>query len=350
MHRVSTKEVHALSAALLIITLLALNTHPVAAQPTGTSSKLDEDFVNHLNAGVALANSGKQDAAIEEFKKAALIKPDDQLLLLDMGQSYQVAGKNIEALEKYKRYLTLYPKGPHVSLITNNFRTMQTQIMNSGGRTSQGQDNYLVEVSGANGARWTENQMPIPVYVARGKAEMKGYHDDFPQLFKDAFAQWCDASRGKVSVKYVDSPDKARLTCSWTANLKDLANPMEGGQALTMKGPGNTIMGANILLLTQSPNVPKSAESPSNYMSHVCLHEIGHALGLIGHSSQPQDIMFSMMNFDGSAPQLTERDKKTMSLLYSNGSSATLPANAPPQEPAQNQKTPEAQPTSDKMN
>ena len=53
-------------------------------------------------------------------------------------------------------------------------------------------------------------------------------------------------------------------------------------------------------------------------MRWICLHEIGHALGLMGHSSQHNDVMYSSMPLATIDRGLSERDKNTLKYLYSD--------------------------------
>ncbi len=48
----------------------------------------------------------------------------------------------------------------------------------------------------------------------------------------------------------------------------------------------------------------------------TCLHEFGHALGLQGHSSRPDDIMYHAIS-PRQSPTLTARDQATITGLYS---------------------------------
>jgi len=298
--------------AAIVANLSTVRAQENALRQTGVGS--EEAFVKHLNSGVSLANGGKTGEAIVELKKAAAIKPDDPLLLVNLGQAYQLSGKNVEALDQYKKYLRLYPKGPYVAQITSMFRVMQTQIQQTGGKSSQGKDNYLTEAVAPGGGRWDQGQMPLRVFVASG-AGVEDYKDEFAGIFKKAFADWCEATQGKVSVSYVESPQNANIVCKWTANVKDLANPAEGGQAFVQMVLQRSIIKADLLLLTHDVRVPATV-TPESYMRFICLHEIGHALGLAGHSSQPGDIMFSLMNYEAATKELTDRDKKTILALY----------------------------------
>ncbi len=70
-----------------------------------------------------------------------------------------------------------------------------------------------------------------------------------------------------------------------------------------------------IVLLTAhaADNLPPSV----NEIKGVCLHEIGHALGLNGHSPNSNDIMYcSETGSESRRPQLTVRDLATLKKLY----------------------------------
>ncbi len=53
-------------------------------------------------------------------------------------------------------------------------------------------------------------------------------------------------------------------------------------------------------------------------MRWICLHEIGHALGLMGHSTNHSDVMYSSMPLATNNRGLSERDKNTVKHLYSD--------------------------------
>jgi tetratricopeptide (TPR) repeat protein len=101
----------------------------------------------------------------------------------------------------------------------------------------------------------------------------------------------------------------------WVDNPAQVVNPMEGGQTLVAPDANGVITRAKIKLLTQNPNALQQVTDAS--LRHICLHESGHALGLLGHSSQPGDIMFSTVNYSTPLSGLSDRDKKTMLELYS---------------------------------
>lgn len=265
----------------------------------------------HSALGAALGKIGKNDEAISELKKALELDPNDQQALVNIGQLCQLSGRNSEALDYYQKYLSLYPKGQYVPQISMMVKTMQMELMRrKGAIASSGQDNYLSEALAPGAAKW--EQSSVTVFIADGKAK-KGYKEQFADILKSAFAAWSEATKSKLKFQFVDKPSAALIRCSWTDNVKDLLNPVEGGQAIAVNNTHGKIIKAEIMLLTSNPNVPVFSDK---YFKHVCLHEVGHALGLGGHSSQSGDVMFPYANYESASGEMSERDKKTIGMLY----------------------------------
>ncbi|MFX5214495.1 matrixin family metalloprotease, partial [Acinetobacter baumannii] len=80
----------------------------------------------------------------------------------------------------------------------------------------------------------------------------------------------------------------ASIKVLWTDKVSDLKNVAESGEAKLFLDQ-NSIKNAEIWLLTQPIN--KSMVLTDNVFRLVALHEIGHALGLSGHTTNPDDIM-----------------------------------------------------------
>jgi predicted Zn-dependent protease len=248
------------------------------------------------------------------------VQPKNELVLFNLGQAYQMDGRNADALKSYQKYLSSFPKGQYVPLIANMVRVMQTQVLMSRGASSSAQDNYLNEAIAGGGCRWAAEQVPVKVYIASADG-VNGFKPEYAKFLKDAFAEWATATDTRIKFSFVENMNEALVKCRWTANPKDLANPGEGGQAFVAHSAQGAAVAAELLICTK-PDSLSGAQPSEKFMKHICLHEVGHVLGMPGHSSSPNDVMFSLVNPESVTGILSERDKKTAKALYSLGEKA----------------------------
>lgn len=179
-------------------------------------------------------------------------------------------------------------------------------------RPSIGGD-YLREMIGADGQteRWAADQLPLRVYIGRGGA---GYRPSFENLFVAAMHEWSRASNGRITWTRVSDPQSANLIATWDPNANSIAG--EAGNTATRYRMGadgrRYIVFAEIAIMpTNGSNAYSDAE-----MHKICLHEIGHSLGL-HHCSTTGDIMFFRSN-PAQISALGPRDASTIQRLYSS--------------------------------
>lgn len=188
--------------------------------------------------------------------------------------------------------------------------------------TAPPEDEYLDSATaGGRYFRWPAERMPIRVYIAPG-AGATGYRDSFSRALADAFAAWAKGSDNRIAFWIVTDPSQADITCDWTgdpAKVVEAGRSVEGGltKLSGQEQPGGVdvkIVRARVTLLTKDRGgTPLSDDD----MKKVCLHEIGHALGLNGHSNNNHEIMF-FSESPSVWPALTKRDKATIRRLYAS--------------------------------
>lgn len=175
--------------------------------------------------------------------------------------------------------------------------------------------NYLAEIGGAKLGRWPAAKMPLKVCIVPA-SNVQGYQPSFDQLLIKCFQDWGNSSGGKISFKGVSDAKTADIVCTWTSDTSKFMNTAEAGET-TVYGANNVIQHCTIQILTvphpMSPGVPVSEPR----LRWICLHEIGHALGLGGHTRNPQDIMFFSTPLAEVWKDLTPRDISTIQALYS---------------------------------
>ncbi len=202
--------------------------------------------------------------------------------------------------------------------------------------------------------------MPILVYIE--DADVKTYKKYFTDAVKDALKEWENASEGKIKFKISNDPMRSHLRIIWTEYFEDFAwqpvlkkedisaekQRIKYGKAnslvqigsiaaMVLGGlagvPAVSVLGsiggsvASPLLQYKSLDLDNGSmkvkintnctegmtkEQALEKIKQISMHQVGHALGIYGHSPAPEDIMYS--NF--SVNKLSERDKNTIKEIY----------------------------------
>ncbi|MBX9692983.1 MAG: matrixin family metalloprotease [Cyanobacteria bacterium] len=185
-----------------------------------------------------------------------------------------------------------------------------------------GGSDYFAAVTQEGVVTWDPSRMPLKVFINSGRG-VAGYQQTYRARFMESLQEWTQVSGGRITFTMVSNPRAADITCTWTERLRQSNHSMETGntQTLTRRSRydgGGTIERADISIATLS----NTQSFPDEQMKRVALHEIGHAIGLQGHSPDPRDIMYfatSPLQTD-----LTSRDINTFGRIY-NSPIARLP-------------------------
>jgi predicted Zn-dependent protease len=183
--------------------------------------------------------------------------------------------------------------------------------------------NYLpfmlwhLEVEGSDEAwlvlcRWKPEDFPLAVHVVRPElAEdvQDEIHPTDPSLFvqavERALATWESNLEGFVAFRQVDGPDEARLVIRLVGDEAPLAEPGRRGlgrmphaqhacRALpTPPEAGRVAVEFSVPELWIYVADEFGLLNPDQ-VERVALHEIGHALGMRGHSPIPNDLMYEV--------------------------------------------------------
>lgn len=313
----------------------------------------------HFFLAYARAKMGNHSEAIKEFQIVLKIDPSKTEAILNIGSNYQSMGDPRSAITWYQRYLQAVPNSPKSRDIKNRIKGLEAEAKKNPNRNfnrpprpafnttqnpqvqqprlqqqpqqynqpvrqvPQQVDSYITNAS-SNGRffRWPPQAMPVRVYIANGSG-INSYRPEFNRILKEAFSKWSKASFNRLSFAFVPSPNNANIVCFWTNNanqIMELGRAVEGGltKISGQPAPGGAsvnIARAKMTILTKPRNNTDSELSDDDMMK-VCLHEVGHALGISGHSNNNKDIMFYSES-PSIWPALTKRDKATIRQLYS---------------------------------
>jgi predicted Zn-dependent protease len=159
------------------------------------------------------------------------------------------------------------------------------------------------------------NHFPLRIAIASPPDSVQD-KDAYTQAVLAGFTQWVDASHGKISYTVVAQPQQADLTVSF-------------GPEATIPGQGTAVGYTSMLfsgtaLRCADMRLATGGATPGDLQT-VAAHEFGHALGIDGHSDDPDDIMYPStlrMSSENGVPlapplhPITARDLNTLKVCY----------------------------------
>ncbi len=166
--------------------------------------------------------------------------------------------------------------------------------------------------------RWPDRDMPLRVHLPRPPTGLFTDADAAAEAVRLGVLGWSDvAGPGLPSFVFVDDASEADIPIVWGAKPTGwfIASCSYRIDAL------NRRLGVDHLLVTGRWRDGQEAALPQ--LETAVLHEMGHALGLTGHSPSPTDVMYKYVTHE-SQPVLSNRDRNTLRALYSRPNGARL--------------------------
>jgi len=209
--------------------------------------------------------------------------PTKQKSILLMLMRFQAEAGQLEALQQSRRtYLTEFPTAEDAKVVREEIEYYEKDYADTRRRESGRPEPPLD----------TMPSMPIKVYTAPDKVIASGntiytkaVSVRYAALAKKALNEWASAT-DQLSFVVVDSPTYANVDCEWTTDLTKRENSFASGEANSIPHEATGTISATALIFLDAKNMMSDSE-----FYDVCLHELGHALGL-KHSSHPEDIMY----------------------------------------------------------
>lgn len=233
----------------------------------------------------------------------------------NMSDTYQKMGENTKALYWLELQCALDPTEARNPKTVAMLKKLRDPLSNP--TAPPNAPDYLSGL--AESHVWQKDLVPIRVYVAKNQ-KLASFHAAFRTIVKESMDQWRTAISGTLSYRFVDSPTQASLVCAYTDDPNQVRSdhePATNGSTQVHIAKSSDAIDRTSTVILVAP-APSETRFDGSTITTVCLHELGHAIGMHGHSSNNHDVMFFLADVPSVPITLSERDRRTIRKLYAN--------------------------------
>lgn len=300
-----------------------------------------------FETGIRVYKTGDYPTAIKYFKEALRSQEDNPYVHYYLADALVKSNRIREAEWEYRQIIAMAPESQAARLSKigltqikhfneetgSRFSAITTSSQDNNGPDyieglATNEDNYLADVEeGGILVRWSVKS-PIKLYVEKSPVGIRNFEPSFLANVKRAMDAWMKALGNRVSYVQVDRPDHADIKVTWVNTIDTHGHTTESGTTytagVTLPEINNERLVAMDVKLSTFDIRQKPQSTDEIYL--LALHELGHALGLRGHSDNKSDIMFAQ---NQNVSVLSRRDINTIRKLYGQEVDVT---NLPPKK------------------
>jgi tetratricopeptide (TPR) repeat protein len=255
-------------------------------QGAGTQVLKASTDIAYLSQGLSSVAAQRHEAAVPESSC------DAQVLQALMQNTVASEAESVDTLKKVALNNPTYPS---LQYLKTKIRAMEFEMSDDPWMTPPD----VAQIGGRSNhfSKWKMAKFPLKIYIPTDAVAGKiaGYKAGDGQLLRSAFETWQRQSDGRIRFVYEPVQARADITCTWVSDQKDLHLADAIGVCGRSADGNNYLLRAQVKVLTFAPSqyAPSGFDNQfrKNYLEEVCLHEIGHSLGL-NHSSSENDVMY----------------------------------------------------------
>ncbi len=303
----------------------------------------------NFQLGVRAYQHHQYTMAIPYFQSALRQNPTDPNLYYYLAECYFKLKRFEEAQQAYQRAIGLAPYSDAAQLAeqalgqyTDSIQ-YRTKVISSNSSKSAGNkddrleltfndDNYLSEMTDKGRfIRWSVLKQPVKIYVDERPTNVSHFQPQFVSNVKKSFEIWSKALDNQLRYQMVRTAADADIKVLWVDRLNSVGQANNGNISYqagitTPYYEGGLLKQMTIELATLDLDGKPHNQST---LFPVTIHEMGHALGLLNHSDDKNDVMYPATT--DNRVRLSNRDINTIRALYSKTVDMT---NRPADEPA----------------
>ena len=256
---------------------------------------------------------GKNEAAVSSLQKSIEIGGLHASQCTIMAAALEALGQPRKALSWLQLACSVEPAMASNPGMQAAIRRLQDPLVNPVG--SPAAADYLSGLVSVN--KWRKSDFPLKIYI-RKNIQIPEFYDALTQIVRESMSQWSEATGGALSYKFVHERGAANLIWDYTDRRElvstDHEQGLDGTLDMKIRTADKTPAEGNIVILVKDSPFAKSFRDRQR-VTATCLHEIGHALGMHGHSPNRNDVMFLASTAEP-ITKLSTRDKNTIRKLY----------------------------------
>ena len=279
--------------------------------------------VNDMNISKAEKCYKKQNyvCAFSAYRKAFSLGIDNKAYVKHYFETLKKLEKVAVVQYELNNLLELYPDNPVAEEIKEIFQELHNEVL------KKYPDTYVHDVvQGLSVVHWNIDSGSLDVFIDVQNASK--YPAYYVEEIKKAFSDFSEMLGNKVTFNYINDSSRAQIQIVFMDKISG-GQCQEGGECSDVLGlTENNVVGS---LLTKSViklrlKDADGSDFTKNQIYNIAKHEIGHALGVSGHSYSAEDIMYPVSNdasFAKNARMLlierkefSEKDIQTFNLLY----------------------------------